>query len=104
MDCRKLCFSLIAIAFICLSLTNPVAAKEPATANVGQAPAHASLICETIHPVDPPKGEAPRSCNSYCEEKGTVCTGVQSHQGQPPSCEDEMYKSYGSCRCCTVRP
>jgi hypothetical protein len=61
------------------------------------------FTCFTIHPVDPPKGEEPRSCDSYCMEKIAVCTGVQSNIGPPPSCEDGMYKGSGSCRCCKVQ-
>lgn len=109
MGCRQLCFSVVSIASFCF--LSSVSAAVEISKNDGlnaitqeQKSVVQSLICETIHPVDPPKGKAPRNCNDFCAEKDEVCTGVQSHQGPPPSCEDEMYRSYGSCRCCTVRP
>lgn len=110
MICRKLCFSLIAIASFCLLSSVSLAAvgdvrnEGTNTTTQEQKPTLSSLICETIHPVNPPKGEDPRSCDSYCSEKGAVCTGVQSNVGPPPSCEDGIFKGSGNCRCCTVQP
>ena len=95
---------LAVLAFLSLMLPFPASADE----EPGKAPSHANkvsfvLSCFTIHPLDLPKGEQPRSCDSYCMEKLAVCTGVQSDRGPPPACEDGLFKDSGHCRCCKVQ-
>jgi len=101
-DCKKLYLSFVVLALLCFLIAPAVAADDaPTTPALKVAPIF--LTCFTIKPVDPPKGEEPRSCDSYCMEKLAVCTGVQSNIGPPPACEDGMYKGHGNCRCCKVQ-
>lgn len=109
MDCRNLYFSKIIFALLFILSSAPVRAAAPAKTAATKAPsqdikaAPVFLTCFTINPVDLPKGEPPRSCNSYCMEKLAVCSGVQSNIAPSPACEDGIAKGHGNCRCCKVQ-
>lgn len=102
----RLYFTSFLAVFAFISLMLPFFAIADEETGKAHSPANkVSLVlsCFTIHPLDLPKGEPPRSCDSYCMENLAVCTGVQSDRGPPPACEDGLFKDSGHCRCCKVQ-
>jgi len=75
------------IPVLLLALVSASALTADKSSGIGAVVHGGGLTCFTVEPTEPYDRNKPVTCNSFCESKGTICTGVTSSMNPPQTCE-----------------